>query len=88
MDFPAGDYAVVERDDIAINLFEDSPRRPTPVGIHIFADGLDELQAEFLRRGAQLSQTIMQKPWGNRDLRVNDPYGNELKFTEPVPDAK
>lgn len=85
-DFAAGDYAIVERDDVAIHLFEDSSRRPSPVAIHIFADGLHELQAEFLRRGAQLSQTIMLKPWGNLDLRVNDPSGNELKFTEPAPD--
>jgi uncharacterized glyoxalase superfamily protein PhnB len=84
-EFPAGDYAIVERDHIAIHLFEDSRRPLSTVAIHIFADDLDELQAEFLARGAQLSQTITRRPWGNRDLRIHDPYGNELKFTEPVP---
>ena len=84
-DFATEDYAIVERDDVAIHLFGDNSRRQSPVGIHIFADGLDELQAEFLRRGAQLSQMLTVKPWGTRDLRVNDPSGNELKFTEPVP---
>jgi uncharacterized glyoxalase superfamily protein PhnB len=87
-DFRAGAYAIVERDDVAIHLFEDAARRPSPVGIHIFTNGLHELQAELLSRGAQLSQTIIVKPWGNRDLRVNDPFGNELKFTEPVPELE
>ena len=61
-DFPAGAYAIVERDDVAIHLFEDASRRPSPVSIHVFVNGLDELQAELLSRGAQLSQTIIVNP--------------------------
>jgi len=26
----------------------------------------------------------VRKPWGNRDFRVKDDSGNELKFTEPM----
>ena len=81
-DFPPGDYAILERDGVAIHLFHDVPGHQSPVAIHVFADGLDELQAEFLERGARLSQQITLKPWGTRDLRVRDPSGNELKFAE------
>jgi uncharacterized glyoxalase superfamily protein PhnB len=84
--FPDGDYAIVQRDDVAIHVFKDSSRRQSPVGIHIFTCGLDELQTELLARGARLSQLVTLKPWGTRDLRVKDPYGNELKFTEPAPE--
>lgn len=85
MELPDRQYAIVERDDVAIHLFEDSSRSHSPVSIHIFSDGLDELHSEFLQRGARVSQGIVRKPWGNRDFRVLDDSGNEIKFTEPAP---
>ncbi len=85
MQLPSGDYAVVERDDVAVHLY--AAAGPSSVGVHIFCPQLDELQAELLERGARLSQPIERKPWGNRDFRVLDPAGNEIKFTEPLDDA-
>jgi uncharacterized glyoxalase superfamily protein PhnB len=84
MQMPQGDYAIVERDDVAIHLFQDETRTHSPVGIHIFTPDLDALYAEFRQRGAQLSQGIERKPWGTRDFRLNDSSGNEIKFTEPL----
>jgi len=81
---PAGDYAIVERDDVAIHLFKEDGRGSSPVGIHIFTEGLDELHAELQERGARVSQGIVRKPWGNRDFRVHDDSGNEIKFTESL----
>jgi uncharacterized glyoxalase superfamily protein PhnB len=78
----AGDYAVVERDGAAIHLFE-AGSGVSPVSLHIFTRGLDDLQAELGRRGTTITQEIEKKPWGNRDFRVKDEFGNELKFTEP-----
>lgn len=86
MEMPGGDYAIIERDEIAIHLFHDNTRSPSPVGVHIFTHELDELYAELQQRGARLSQQIMRKPWGNRDFRVSDHSGNEIKFTEPLSD--
>jgi catechol 2,3-dioxygenase-like lactoylglutathione lyase family enzyme len=84
LEMPGRQYAVIERDDVAIHLFEDGERSHSPVSIHIFSEGLDELHSEFLRRGARLSQDIVRRPWGNRDFRVLDDSGNEIKFTEPL----
>jgi uncharacterized glyoxalase superfamily protein PhnB len=84
MEMPGGDYAILERDGAAIHLFMDDLRNRSPVSIHIFTDGLDELHAELRRRGAAISQEILTKPWGNRDFRVQDLSGNEIKFTEPL----
>jgi catechol 2,3-dioxygenase-like lactoylglutathione lyase family enzyme len=81
---PGEDYAIMERDEVAIHLFKDDVRSHSPVGVHIFTPQLDDLHAELLRRGACLSQGIQRKPWGNRDFRLNDDSGNELKFTEPL----
>jgi uncharacterized glyoxalase superfamily protein PhnB len=84
MEMPGGNYAIIERDDIAIHLFQDDARRPSPVGIHIFTEDLEALHTELMNRGARISQEILRKPWGNRDFRVNDDSGNEIKFTEPL----
>ena len=81
-----GDYAIVERDDIAIHLFKNDAGHCSPVGIHIFTEDLDALHAELQQRGARVSQGIERKPWGNRDFRVRDDSGNEIKFTEPLAD--
>jgi uncharacterized glyoxalase superfamily protein PhnB len=83
-EMPGGEYAIVERDGIAIHLFQDVTRKHSPIGIHIFTNELEGLRDDFLDRGARLSQEIMRKPWGNRDFRLRDDYGNELKFTEPT----
>ncbi|MGH9629358.1 MAG: VOC family protein [Bryobacteraceae bacterium] len=83
MQMPSGDYAIVERDDVAIHLFQDARHR-SPVGIHIFTQDLAALHAELEQRGARVSQGITRRPWGNRDFRVNDNSGNEIKFTEPL----
>jgi uncharacterized glyoxalase superfamily protein PhnB len=82
-ELPGGEYAIVERDGIAIHLFQDVTRKHSPAGVHIFTNELEGLRDELLGRGARLSQDIARKSWGNRDFRVRDEYGNELKFTEP-----
>jgi uncharacterized glyoxalase superfamily protein PhnB len=80
---PDNEYAIVERDEIAIHLFKDgSPR--SAVAVHIFTPDLEQLFAELTKNGADISQPIQQKPWGNREFRVRDEFGNELKFTEPL----
>jgi len=80
---PERNYAIVERDDIAIHLFHDDTQNHTPVGIHIFTSDIETLYSELQERGANISQGIVRQPWGNRDFRINDDSGNQLKFTEP-----
>ena len=85
MKMPDGDYAVVERDNVTIHLFRTGEGN-APGSIHIFTDGLDDLHEEFKGRGANIHHGIVRRPWGNRDFRVSDDSGNELKFTESLPE--
>lgn len=84
MEMPDGDYAIMERDDVAIHLFQADASAHSPTSFHVFTSGLDELHEELYRRGARVSQGIVRRPWGNRDFRVIDDSGNEIKFTEPL----
>jgi uncharacterized glyoxalase superfamily protein PhnB len=77
-------YAIVQRDGVAIHLFEDRAKKHSPVGIHIFTPDLDALYTELRESGASITQAVETKPWGNREFRVNDEFGNEIKFTEPA----
>jgi uncharacterized glyoxalase superfamily protein PhnB len=77
------EYAIVERDGVAIHLFTDHGGR-SAIGVHIFTTDLDQLFTELLQNGADITQPIERKPWGNREFRVRDDFGNELKFTEPT----
>jgi uncharacterized glyoxalase superfamily protein PhnB len=81
---PGNEYAIVERDGVAIHLFAVGGSRPSAVGVHIFTSDLDQFYIEFVRSGATITQGIERKPWGNRDFRVHDQFDNELKFTEPL----
>ena len=79
---PDRSYAIVERDGMAIHLFVGDSGKPA--GLHLFTDEIEPLHDELRDRGACISQPVNRKPWGNRDFRVIDPAGNELKFTEPL----
>ena len=81
---PARDYAIVERDDVALHLFSAGGASHSPVGIHVFAADLDGLFGELEDRGARVIQGVVRQPWGNREFRVADPSGNTIKFTEPA----
>jgi uncharacterized glyoxalase superfamily protein PhnB len=82
MTMPAGDYAIVERDDVAIHLFQ-AGHGNAPVSMHIFTAGLDELHTELKTRGAQIIQDILRKPWGNRDFRIVDDLETRLNSQTP-----
>jgi uncharacterized glyoxalase superfamily protein PhnB len=82
MTMPGGEYAVVERDDVALHLFR-ADEACSPMSLHLFASGIDALYEEVQDKGADLKQPLKRQPWGNRDFRVLDPFGNEIKFTEP-----
>lgn len=84
MELPDVGYAIVERDGVAIHLFEDEAGAHSPAGVHVFTADLDDLFREFTNRGAQFVQPIEHKPWGNREFRLKDGSGNQLKFTEPL----
>ena len=84
MRLPGNAYAIVERDGVAIHLFQDGATKSSAVGVHIFTSDLDQLFAELRAAGATITQGIVRKPWGNRDFRVRDEFGNELKFTESL----
>jgi hypothetical protein len=60
MTIPAGNYAIVERDGIAVHLFQNENGTHSPGSIHIFATDLDDLFAELQTREANVTAGISQ----------------------------
>jgi len=81
---PDRDYAIVERDAVALHLFIPKGPSPSRASIQVFAQDLEALFDELEARGAIVTQGIAPKPWGNREFRVADGAGNTIKFTEPA----
>ena len=72
MELPEQDYAIVERDDIAVHLFQADTQDHIRVGIHIFTNDLDELHNELLQRGASVTHlSELGNRCGNRDFNAS-----------------
>ena len=75
------DYAIVARNGVDLHLFE-AAAGDGPISLHIFATDLTELAADMQSRGVEFAQGLTDQPWGTRDFRIKDSFGNLLKFTE------
>ena len=60
MKMPEGDYAIVERYYVALQLFHVASSKHSPVSFHIFANAIDELFSELESEGAEVLQGIVQ----------------------------
>ncbi len=64
MRLPENEYAIVERDGLAIHLFTNHATKSTAVGLHIFTSDLDQLFAELQASGATITQKIEREAMG------------------------
>jgi catechol 2,3-dioxygenase-like lactoylglutathione lyase family enzyme len=46
--------------------------------VHLYVADVDGWQAQMLTRGIVAEGPPVDQPWGNRELRVRDPDGNQL----------
>jgi catechol 2,3-dioxygenase-like lactoylglutathione lyase family enzyme len=46
--------------------------------VHLYVADVDGWQAQMLRQGIVAEGPPVDQPWGNRELRVRDPDGNQL----------
>lgn len=39
---------------------------------------------EFKRRGVRFRYELKKMPWGMNEMQIDDPFGNAIKFGEPI----
>jgi catechol 2,3-dioxygenase-like lactoylglutathione lyase family enzyme len=81
-------YFCVVRDDCLLHLTEHhgdcSPGSALRIETQVLADYQQELLAKHYRYA---KPQIERMPWGSWDMRIADPFGNRLTFTQMDPEA-
>ena len=63
-------------------MYPHFPEMVFRVALPIFSfDDVDTLHAEFVKRGVRISLEPTDQTWGNREMYVEDPEGNKIRFT-------
>ena len=79
-------YMQVSRDGCILHLSEHHGDGCPGAALRIETAGLEVLHHELLAKEYKYSRPgIEETPWGTRELRLNDPFGNRLIFWEPQP---
>ena len=77
-------FAQLTRDGLSLNLSEHSGDGAPGTLVHLYVADVDAWYAEITQRGLPVAFAPRDEPWGNRDLRVIDPDGNQLCLCTPI----
>ncbi len=84
-------YGYARRDDCDIHFAQGEQPRPNSevvqpdlFDVYITTDDVDGLHGELQGRGADLLHEPIERPWGMREIRVQDPFGYILAFGQRV----
>jgi uncharacterized glyoxalase superfamily protein PhnB len=73
-------FACVARDDVTIFLGSSEHQGPPGVGVFIDVEAVDALHREYQQRGAKIREAPADRPWGSREMVVEDLDGNKLRL--------
>lgn len=78
-------YLQVSRGGCVLHLSEHHGDCSPGASMRIEVDDVDALHAELAaKRYCNARPSVDEMPWGARDMRVTDPFGNRLTFTTAV----
>ncbi|GAA5787479.1 glyoxalase superfamily protein [Chitiniphilus shinanonensis] len=81
-------YMQVTRGALTLHLTEHHGDCCPGAAVFIQTDGVDALHAELATRDYPwLRPSVEVAAWGDRLLKLTDPFGNRLLFNEPEPAA-
>lgn len=79
-----GELASVCRGEVELNL-DSSGQAPFGISrIYLRMQDVDGFHAAVLGRGANVTVPLADRPYGLRDFRLVDPWGNALSFGEVI----
>ena len=75
-------YMQVSRDGLVLHLSE-NPRFIERVVVFVETHGMEDLRSEFIKReGEWAVPEVNSTPWGTKQVELEDPFGNFLRFNE------
>jgi predicted lactoylglutathione lyase len=51
---------------------------------YIRSEQVSELFKEFKERGVKFRYELKDQPWGMREMQIDDPYDNAIRFGSPI----
>ena len=80
-------YVVISRDELWFHLSSFSgDGKPGGVAV-LFVRDVDALHQEYKSQGVDVGMSPVDQTWGNREMYITDPFGNQLRFTQPLTTA-
>ncbi len=76
-------YVVIQREETGLHLSSFSGDGQTGGRAVVFCHDVDALHREFGARGVDVGLEPTDQSWGNREMYLDDPDGNQLRFTQP-----
>ena len=78
-------YIGVLRGACVLHLSEHAGDASPGAAMRIEVGDLDAFHAELTAKGHKLARPAIETmPWGTRDMRLTDPFGNRLTFTDAI----
>jgi uncharacterized glyoxalase superfamily protein PhnB len=78
-------YMQVSKDGCVLHLSEHHGDSIPGTGLRIQTDELEEYQKLLLAKAYKYARPgIQDMPWGSRDMKITDPFGNRLTFTNAI----
>lgn len=76
-------YMQVSKGDCVLHLSEHHGDCSPGAAVRIETEGIDAFQQQLLATDYKYARPgVEATPWGSRDMRITDPFGNRLIFTD------
>ncbi|ARN75256.1 bleomycin resistance protein [Oceanicoccus sagamiensis] len=87
--FPDHGHLIVSRGNAEIHFWqapskEEAKAIASQSSCYIRVNHIEELFAEFKQSGAPFGYELAEQPWGMKEMQVNEPYGNAIRFGESI----
>lgn len=85
--YPDQRHLIVGRGDAELHFWQpDTEQIAHTLGsqssCYIHVKNIELLFSEFKQAGAPFGYELTSQPWGMKEMQVNDPYGNAIRFGE------
>lgn len=75
----------VSRDGLALYLSSHEGDCRTGGLVYLYVEHVDSWHDELRRAGVEIEEQLRDQPWGNREMRLRDPFGNCLCIAMVLP---
>lgn len=87
--FPEHNHLIVARGSAEIHFWQlDTEQHAHDLGsessCYIRVKNIESLFSELRDRKAPFRYELTLQPWGMNEMQVDDPYGNAIRFGEPI----